>query len=190
MSATAILASGPREPTVGASPAGTPPRRSQRRNVPGGATLGKDNTRDAQRTAAAILEVLAGARTPRQAAEALGVSLPRYFQLETRAMRAVVESCEPRPRGRVRSVDTELAALRRQHDRLRRELARQQTLVRMAQRTMGLAPPPAPSKPAPGKRKRRRPTVRALRAVVHLQQQSEKAPAAESPGVPVQEEPG
>jgi hypothetical protein len=133
--------------------------------------------------AAAILEVLAGARTPGQAAGALGVSLPRYFQLETRAMRAVVTSCEPRPRGRLRSADTELAALRRQHDRLQRELARQQTLVRMAQRTIGLAPPAPPPKPAPGKKKRRRPVVRALRAVAHLQEQSEQTPATEAPGV-------
>jgi hypothetical protein len=182
MSATAMLTNGQRE-LAGTSPsARTPPRRAQRRNLPGGATLGKDNSRDAQRLAAAILEVLAGARTPSQAAEALGVSLPRYFQLETRAMRAVVESCEPRPRGPRRSADKELAALTRQHDRLQRELARQQTLVRMAQRTIGLAPPAPAPKPAPGKKRRRRPSVRALRAATHLQQQSKEAPPATPEG--------
>lgn len=43
-------------------------------------------TSDARRRAAAVLEVLAGARTPTQAAEALGVSLPRYYLLEQRAI--------------------------------------------------------------------------------------------------------
>jgi hypothetical protein len=127
--------------------------------------------------AAAILEVLAGARTPGQAAEALGLSLPRYFQVETRALHALVASCQARPPGRTASADKELTALRRQHERLQRELARQQTLVRMAQRTIGLAPPPAtPPKPVAGKKQRRRPVVRALHAAQHLQRQSQEAP--------------
>jgi hypothetical protein len=172
-----MVANGSRKPAAVPAPARTASAPARQRQA-GGAALGKDNTRVAQRLAAAILEVLAGARTPGQAAEALGVSLPRYFQLETRALRALVASCEPQPRGRVASADRELAALRRQHDRLQRELARQQTLVRMAQRTLGLAPPAPPAKPAPGTKKRRRPVVRALRAATHLQQQSQEAPAA------------
>jgi N-acetylmuramoyl-L-alanine amidase len=40
----------------------------------------------ARRQAAAILEVLAGARTPADAARALGVSLPRYYLLEEKAL--------------------------------------------------------------------------------------------------------
>ena len=134
--------------------------------------------------AAAILEVLAGVRTPGQAAEALGISLPRYFQVETRAMQALVASCEARPRGRTPSADKELAALRRQHERLERELARQQTLVRLAQRTIGLPPPAPAAKPAPGKKKRRRPVVRALHAAQQLQRQCpEAAPAEAAPQV-------
>ena len=134
------------------------------------------HSREVQRLAAAILEVLAGARTPAQAAEVLGVSVPRYYQVEGRAMRGLVEACAPRPRGPGHSADKELAALRRQHDRLQHELTRQQTLVRLAQRTIGL-PPPAAAKPAPGKKRRRRPTVRALQAAAHLQQQSQQAAA-------------
>jgi hypothetical protein len=152
-------------------------KKSRQRHTPGGVRLGKDASREAQKMTAAILDVLAGARTPAQAAEALGVSLPRYFQLETQAMHALVRSCEPKPRGPGRNVDRELTALRRQCDRLQRELVRQQTLVRMAQRTIGLAPPAAPPKLAPGK-KRRRPVVRALAAAGYLQQQSQEAPAA------------
>jgi hypothetical protein len=179
MSATASVSNGPQE-----AAAASPAKKSRLRHTPGGVGLGKDAGRDALRMAAAILEVLAGARTPSQAAEALSVSLPRYFQLETRAMHALVASCTPRPRGPGRHPDKELTALKRQHERLQRELARQQTLVRMAQRTIGLAPPEPVKKGAPGtsatggKRKRhRRPVVRALRAAAHLQQQGKDAPA-------------
>jgi hypothetical protein len=169
--------------SVAASPAAAPAvrRKSRRRHTPAGAGLGKEASREAQRLAAAVLEVLAGARTPGQAAEALGVSLPRYFQLETRAMHGLVAGCETRPRGPGRNVDKELAALKRQQERLEREVRRQQTLVRLAQRTVGLAAPAAdkPTGTGPGKKRRRRPVVRALRAARHLQEQSqEEAPAA------------
>jgi hypothetical protein len=150
-------------------------------HTPGGQLLGNQSSREAQRTAALILEVLAGGRTPTQAAEALSVSVPRYYQLEARAMRGLLAACEARPRGPGKSADKELAALRRQHERVQRELTRQQTLVRLAQRTIGLAAPPAQAtKAAPGK-KRRRAVVRALQAAAHLQRQSQEAPATEGP---------
>jgi hypothetical protein len=184
MSALVSVASGPRESARTPAPAPGKARPSRRRHTPGGVTLGKDASREAQKLAAAILEVLAGVRTPGQAAEALGISLPRYFQVETRAMQALVASCEARPRGRTPSADKELAALRRQHERLERELARQQTLVRLAQRTIGLPPPAPAAKPAPGKKKRRRPVVRALHAAQQLQRQCpEAAPAEAAPQV-------
>lgn len=153
--------------------------KKRRRHAPGGVTLGKENSREAQRLATAILEVLAGVRTPGQAAEALSVSLPRYYHLEGRALRGLLASCEARARGRVRSPEKELAALERQHERLQRELSRQQTLVRMAQRTVGLTPPPVPA-PKGSKKRRRRPVVRALAAATHLQQQSQEASGAEA----------
>jgi hypothetical protein len=156
-------------------------RKSRCRHTPGGATLGKDAGRDAQRLAAAILEVLAGVRTPGQAAEALGVSQARYFQLETRAMHALVASCVSRPRGRVRGADQELATLRRQHEHLQRDLARQQALVRLAQRTIGLAAPAAVPPAKKGTKKRRRPVVRALRAAEQLQRQSQETSSADAP---------
>src|ERR1700674_4418188 len=110
-------------------------QRAPRPHTPGGAGWGKEAGREAQRLAAAILEVLAGVRTPSQAAEVLGVSLPRYYQVETRAMQALVAACAPRPRGPGGSADKELTRLRRQQERLERELSRQQTLVRLTQRT-------------------------------------------------------
>jgi len=142
-----------------------------RRRVAGGSGLGRPHSREAQRQAAAILEVLAGARTPTQAAEALGVSVPRYYQLEGRALHGLVSACEPRTQGRGSSPARELGLLRRQHDRLQRELVRQQTLLRMAQRSIGLAPPPAVKKGS--KQRVRRPVVRALGAATQLRAHSE-----------------
>jgi hypothetical protein len=97
-------------------------------------------------------------------------------------MQGLVAACEARPRGPGRCADQELAALRRQHERLQRELTRQQTLVRLAQRTIGLPPAPAPAtKPAAGRKRRRRPTVRALQAAAHLQTQSQETPEVATP---------
>jgi len=157
---------------------GTAKQASRRCKAAGGAMLGQEHSKEAQRLAAVILEVLAGARTPAQAAEALAVSVPRYYQLETRAVRGLVEGCETRPRGPGPNADRELAALRRQQERLQRELQRQQTLVRLTQRNLGLPPPPAtPPKPPAGKKRRRRPVVRALAAAAHLQEQSQETSA-------------
>ncbi len=131
-----------------------------------------DASREAKRLAAVILEVLAGLRTPTQAAQATSVSLPRYYQLETRALAGLVRSCEPRSKGRQRTVASEMNALRKENERLQCDLGRQQTLVRMAQRSVGLSPPTTPVK---GKRKRK--TSRALVAASRLR---EEAGAAES----------
>jgi hypothetical protein len=126
-------------------------------------------SREARRLAAVILEVLGGARTPTQAAEALGLSLIRYYQLETRAVQGLVSACEPKPRGRVVTAQSRLASLEKDRQRLQRELARQQALVRLSQRAVGLAPAPPPGK-TPGKGKKpRRPTARALKMAEQLQ---------------------
>src|SRR5262249_5353032 len=64
-----------------------------------------------------------------------------------------------RPRGKVRTPASELAALRREGEQLRRQAARQQALLRVTERTIGLAAgPAAPSTQAETKgcKKRRR----------------------------------
>jgi hypothetical protein len=148
--------------------------------------LGEGASAEAKRLAAAILEVLAGARTPTEAAQALGLSLPRYYLLEDRAMQGMLVACEPRSLGRGPSPESALAALRRECDQLRRECTRQQTLVRAAQRTIGLAPPtPATRTPERnGKKRRRRPTARALRVAARLSQ-DDRPPAAVESAAPV-----
>ena len=138
-------------------------------------TLSERGTADSRKLAAVILEVLAGARTPTDAATATGVSLPRYYALEARALAGLVEACEPQPRGKRRSAESECAGLRRELDRARKESARFQALVRVAQRTIGL--PAAPQKTTAAGRRRRKPTVRALKAASVLQ----SAPVAPAP---------
>jgi hypothetical protein len=151
--------------------------RPRQARTTGGAELGKDSDRDSRRVAAAILEVLAGARTPTEAAAALAVSVPRYYQLESVALKGLLAACMPKSRGRVPSPDKELTTLRRENQRLRHEVTRQQTLVRAAQRTMGLAAPPPLPATKPGKKKRRQRTARALSVAARLQTQN-AAPAA------------
>lgn len=139
---------------------------------------------EAKRRAAAILEVLAGSRTPTQAAQALGVSLPRYYLLEQQAVQGLVQACEPRDRGPGVSDQRRIAKLERELAHSQREVSRQQALARVTQRTLGLAAPAAakePPRPAKGpakpgrKHRRRRPTIRALRTAAALREDSRSA---------------
>ena len=133
-----------------------------------------------------ILEVLAGVRTPAQAAQALAASLPRYYQLEARALAGLVEGCAGKPPGRQPGVDREVEALRRDRDRLERALARQQALVRLLQRSVGVAAVPASGGKEAGKKRRRRPAVRALRAAARLRAEPEAAAAVTAPVAPAE----
>ncbi len=123
---------------------------------------------EAKRVAAAILEVLAGGRTPTEAAQSLGISPPRYYLLEQRALKGLIAACRRRPRGRVKTSESEAEQLRGEVRRLQRDCGRWQALLRAAQRAVGLAPP-RPVKPKPGeKRPRRARVARALRAAKAL----------------------
>jgi hypothetical protein len=149
-------------------------------------------SQQARRTAAAILEVLAGIRTPSEAAQALSVSVPRYYALEQRAMVSLVAGCEPHLRGPAKSPQQRIAELEREVQRLRQQCDRQRALARAVQRTVGLPMPAAsvaigkdkanrPSPSASGKKRRtRRPTVRALKAAQALRDTQPEEPAPES----------
>jgi hypothetical protein len=144
-------------------------------------------TTEAKQRAAAILEVLAGTRTPAQAAADLGTSVPRYYLWEQRALQGLVTACEPRPQGRVPNDARRIAALERSVARWERECLRQQALARAMQRAVGLSAPPAgkaAAAPAGKKSRRRRPTVRALKAAAALRSNSS------SPETPQMVEPG
>jgi hypothetical protein len=138
-------------------------------------------SREARQLAAVILDVLAGSRTPTQAAEALSLSLPRYYQLEARALGGLIDACEPRPRGRQVEVSAELTRANKEVERLKRELSRTQALVRLTQRTVGV-PAPAPEKQGTRKRKRK-PVVRALRRANALRSEEPEPGSCATGGV-------
>jgi hypothetical protein len=122
---------------------------------------------EAQRMAATILEVLAGIGSPQEAAQMLSVSLPRYYQLEARALEGLVGALAPRPRGKQQSLENRIRVLEKQLEVAQRQCARQQALVRVTQRTLGttlaMKQKPTSERDANG-RKKRRPMVRAMKA--------------------------
>jgi hypothetical protein len=119
----------------------------------------------ARKTAVAVLQVMAGITTPTIASQALSMSVNRYYQLETRALAAMLRALEPQARGPKRDVEKELDEVRREKARAERETARYQAMLRLSQRAMGLASLSSraadfKASGAPGK-KVRRPRVRA-----------------------------
>jgi len=143
--------------------AGARPRKAPKKphGIQGGSS-------EANRFAVVILEVLAGGRSPGDAAKALGVTPPRYYQLEIRALEGLVAALEPRPVGKQPSSEGRIAQLEKALSEARRESLRQQALVRAAQRSLGIKPTPATDGKQADKdgagRKKRRPAVRALKA--------------------------
>jgi hypothetical protein len=117
-------------------------------------------TAAAKQLAAVVLEVLSGACGPAAGSQRLGISLPRYYALETRGLQALVAALEPRPRGRMRQVDS--AAVRREQERLERDVLRLQALVRTLQRAVAVAPPPKEA------RRRRKTKPRATKVIAQL----------------------
>lgn len=156
---------------------------SAKRLAPPAATLSQ-----AQRFAATILEVLGGLRSPPEAAEVLAISLPRYYQLEARALEGLVAALAPRPQGKQPSLQNRIAALEKQLEAARRQCSRQEALVRVTQRALGLATAAKPSEPRDARgRKKRRPTVRALKAARTLHTQSETKNAVQTEAASLQQ---
>ena len=105
---------------------------------------------EARKRMAIILETLTGVRTTQEAADALGVALARYYQLEVYGLEGLLAALEPRARGRKVSLEQECEGLRTEIARLEREVKRQQALYRTLQRTLGV--PTAPSAAVPKKK--------------------------------------
>jgi hypothetical protein len=135
----------------------------------------------AQKTAAVVLEVLAGSLGVKEAAQGLGISEMSYYHVEDRALKGLAAACEPVGKGPGTDPDKALVDLRKEHARLEQELKRYQALTRATQRAAGLMlPRPAEEKPDKnGKvRRRRRPMARALRAAERFKAGADKAPIA------------
>jgi hypothetical protein len=94
-------------------------------------------------------------------------------------LEGLVRACEPRPKGRQRTAESKSASLKREVARLTRENARLLALVRVARRAVGLAEA-VPKKAEPGgkRRRRRKTSARALRAVAVLRA---SAPETDAP---------
>ncbi len=107
----------------------------------------------ARRYAAAVLSVLSGERTTAEGGEMMGVTLPRYYALETRAIEGMVCALEPKQKGRRKTVEQELEEAREENRRLLREISRTKGLLRAAHRSLGVTEPSARK---PGKRKVRK----------------------------------
>lgn len=138
----------------------------------------------ARRQAAAVLEVLAGLRRPEQAAEALNISLPTYFNLETRALRGLIWACTPHPPGRQQALGGKLRHAEAKAAQLQQQVQRYQALLRSMQRSVGLSAAAAKDD-ASTKRRRKKPAVRALRAIAALTQAAAPAsPPSDGPASP------
>jgi len=133
----------------------------------------------ARKAAAAVLQVVAGLRTPAEASAAIGVNVNRYYVLEGRALAAMVRALEPLPRGRRRRPEAEAESLRRAMAKAEREASRYQALWRASQKALGLAPPPEKARGSGAKRPRR-PRVRAKALIAALV--SPPSPAAAAAG--------
>lgn len=96
-------------------------------------------SKPARKALAAILEALSGEIGTGEAAELLGVSLSRYYQLEGRALGGMLAALEPKKRGYQKTPEREILALEAEKKRLEKELRRHQSLLRAAHRSLGLA---------------------------------------------------
>ncbi len=85
-----------------------------------------------------VLEALSGEVGTTEAAERLGVSLSRYYQLEAKALGGMLKALEPRTKGPQMTPEREIQALQAEKRALEKELRRQQTLLRAARRSVGL----------------------------------------------------
>lgn len=134
---------------------------------------------ETNRRAAIILEVLAGVRTPSDAAESLKISVNYYYVLERKAVQGLVAACRPAPKGPPGpTVKTQLERLKRELEQCRHECQRQSALVRATERAIGIRAS-STTKTAtrkggklPKGKRRRKPAVRALQAAATLRENS------------------
>ena len=129
----------------------------------------------AKKITAVILEVFAGVLGTQEAAEALGLSPNRYYQLEARALQGMIDALEPKNRGRQLTPEREIESLKDLNTRQAREISRLQALVRAARRTIGI-----PEKKKAAKKtstRKRKPSHRGKKVVAILRKPKEDGDA-------------
>ena len=146
-------------------------------------------SKEAKKVTAVLLEVLSGVMGPQVGCETMGVSLSRYYTLETRGLQGMITALEPRPRGRQSRPEDVISETKRENDRLKRELQRSQSLVRAAERSIGIPRISAAQKGSKisgkgktktGKTRRRIKVVRATRAIAALRKNTESTTPEEA----------
>ena len=152
---------------------------TKKRRGPADGPALKSGGYDARKTAALVLEVLSGELNPSEAAEILQVSLPRYYQIEKRALEGLIRACEaPAHKGRQKSEALRIKELQQELSIQQREVRRVQALLRAGQKASGIATAVAQAcsrKPESG-RKRRKPVARALKAAKSLRKEGGAEP--------------
>lgn len=168
---------------------GRPPKSAKVKAKPSPPGAGASASAEARRVAIVVLEVLAGSVGPTEAAELIGITPNSYYKLEARALDGLIEGCEPRPRGRIKSPESELSDARQATARLERECASLKALVRALGRTAGVKSPRKKSakaieaegkqrgKPSRKRQRKRKPVIRALRHATELKQNLEQVGA-------------
>jgi hypothetical protein len=128
---------------------------------------------EARKTAAIVLESVCGLSSVEEASAKLGVAVPRYYVLETRALQGLIGALEPRARGRQLTDESRLARLAKENIRLTRDVRRYQALHRAATRAIGVATQiPKPVDNGTRKRRQRR-RARAERVIGALRRPQE-----------------
>lgn len=127
-------------------------------------------TAAATRLGVVLLDVLSGGCSAPEGARRLGITLMRYYALETRGLQGLLTALEPRPRRRATPAAAADAA-RREQLRLEREVLRLQALVRAMQRAVSVAPP------AKDTGRRRRTAARATRVIRQLRASTGEPPS-------------
>ena len=124
---------------------------------------------EARRSAAMMLEVMSGVRTPTDAAQSLGMSQMKYYLMESRALQGMVTAMEPRPKGRrAKKAEDVLEQVIRERDRLKRDLNRMTSLLRLVRKGAKLGEPE--QRPTKNGRKRRKPVCRAEKLMKRLEE--------------------
>ena len=101
-----------------------------------------------------ILQALSGLKATTEVCEDLGISMGRYYQLESQALQGMLQALEPKKRGKQSSPKSTIESLEREKQRLAREVRRYQSLLRASHRGLAV-PAPRGHKAATKKRARR-----------------------------------
>lgn len=101
----------------------------------------------AKKRAWAVLQVLSGQMGVTEAAQAGQISVPRYYQLEQKAVVAMVQALSPGAPGGRGTAQEQLGRAKKRLEALETEQARQRQLMRLARKLWGPLADPTVGRP-------------------------------------------